>query len=374
MNKKINEMFKNWGRKNQILPNENVLMKEKVLSNVPFSIEGYRASEKKKSLPWLSMTFATLAILVFIAGPSSVITTKNFSMMDSGNSIQMESPSVSNDGLEMMKMPRYYDTGLVSQTDNRQFLKINYDAEIKTRNISDMVTKIESTVRLFNGRIDGSSSGKEYGYVNFVVPASQFEIFKREVKDLTNDKLFIEQISSVNLLPEKQQIEKNQKEVEGYISSYKNEKAQLVKDHNSIVSSYNTRISGLDTESALLQNEWQTATTVRRSIITARLAQIQIEQNIIAGELSNENSIYQNKLVIINQKLKNAETGLQTVQEQDRNLIDNVSVVTGRISLTWVSLWEIADIFVPGALLAWILAIAAGLSYWRYRFLMQNYI
>jgi hypothetical protein len=186
--------------------------------------------------------------------------------------------------------------------------------------------------------------------------------------------LFIEQISSVNLLPEKQQIEKNQKEVEGYISSYKNEKAQLVKDHNSIVSSYNTRISGLDTESALLQNEWQTATTVRRSIITARLAQIQIEQNIIAGELSNENSIYQNKLVIINQKLKNAETGLQTVQEQDRNLIDNVSVVTGRISLTWVSLWEIADIFVPGALLAWILAIAAGLSYWRYRFLMQNYI
>ena len=394
MKKNINEMFKDWGKENQKLPKGNLTIKNEVLSKIPFSIENYRAgTQKKKNLPWFSIAFAVIAIIVFVGNVNFSGSKKNFGntlgsfgiseiggSVDSGANLNKDA-ALSAPSYESSKNTQtdsfYYpnqDQNIISSTDTREFLKTNYNATIQTRNVDDMVVKTINNVRIFGGRIDGSNSSEEYGFVSFSVPVSKFEMFRREIKDLTNARLFGEETNSTNLLPQKQEIEKSEDQTNNYISSFKNEKAQILKNNSGIVSSLNSRSDGLNRESNLLQAEWQTASYSRQLEITARLVQIQGEKNAINGELINENKIYQNKLTTINQKIKDASETLQSYQVQDQNLADDVSMVSGTISFNWVSIWKLINLFVPGTIFPWILGIAALVSYWRHQISMREFI
>ena len=374
--KNINEVFENWGKENQKLPEGNLILKEKILSKIPFTLEGYRSYEqKRKPLPWMSMAFLTMAILIVIGNIG--IFSKNVDMAvtpmwaERGSGIQLETPAVSD---QNKTLGNYYYPNQNATTDTREFLKINYNATIKTRNVGDMVAKTEVAVRGFGGRVDESSGGEKYGYVNFSIPASQFEMFKSQIKSLTNAKLFVEEINSTNLLTQKQGIERNQTQANNYIINFKNEKAQIVKNHSQIINSFNSRVDGLNKELVLLQFEWQTASNSRRAEINTRFAQIQTEKNTIQEDSANENSSYQNKLTNVNQKIKDAEDTLQSYQTADQNLIDNVSMVNGTISFDWVSLFELVNIFVSWYWFVVAFLIGAVVSYWRYRMSMRVFI
>jgi|GEM_PF-3519574 len=408
--KNINEVFENWGKENQKLPEKNLLIKNEILSKVPFTIEGYRKAEQKRiPLPWLSMALATMAVLVVIGNMniSSIYPQRNGYItptvikeqgqilnenqestvskniqnrtginMPSFDTSALNAPSMSSGtnsiALPGMPSPYYPDQGL--GTDTREFLKINYNGTIKTRNVNDTVSKVENIVRGSAGRVDSINGGEKYGYVSFSVPSSQFEMFKSQIKNITNAKLFIEETNSTNLLPEKQQIEKEQTQVEKNITDFKNQKVQLNSSHTQIIDSYNYRIYELNRENGLLQVEWQTATPARRIEITARLAQILQEKNNLEANISNENAIYRNKVSVINQNLKNAGVDLQNVQTRNQDLIDNVSMVSGTISVTWISLFELVGIFFSWYWIALILLIGAVISYWRYRMSMKIFI
>ena len=56
-------------------------------------------------------------------------------------------------------------------------------------------------------------------------------------------------------------------------------------------------------------------------------------------------------------KLKMCKENLKTIQLQDSNLLDDVATVNGSISLNWINLWETADAYLPGPILA-------GFSFW----------
>ena len=391
--KNINEVFENWGKENQKLPEKNLLIKNEILSKISFSVEGYRKNEEgRKPLPWVFMAFATLAVIIVVGnlGATAFSPQKNEYTIppvvgSQGQVLRNQASDISNKNISgestgssaiaLPGVPSYYpypDQNV--GTDTREFLKINYNATIKTRDVGDTVLKVENIVRGSAGRVDGLNSGEKYGYVSFSVPASQFEMFRSQIKNITNVKLFIEETNSTNLLPEKQQIEKDQTQVEKSITDLKKQKAQLNSSHTQIIDSYNYRIYELNRENGLLQVEWQTATPARRIEITARLAQILQEKNNLEANISNENAIYQNKVSIINQNLKNAGVDLQNVQTRNQDLINNVSMVNGTISITWVSLFELVGIFFSWYWIALILAALAVISYWRYRVSMKIFI
>lgn len=378
----INEIFRKWGKGKQDFPKNDIALKEEILSKVPFSVENYRKIErKKKTLPWISMAFATMAILVLIGNTGfqskkmNYITGMSLSIPSTSsinNKVQMEmSNSDKSEKLykesSAMKLGDIYNSVnsiQISPRDNREFLKTNYNANIKTRNIVDMIDEIEITVRGFSGRINSINSSEKNGYVSFSIPADQFEMFRNEIKSLTNAKLFVEEKNSTNMLPQKQYFEREHDQVSNNITDYKNQKAQLTKNNSQVVASYNSRISGLNEEMKFLQTEWTNATYNRRIEINSRLTQIQEEKNIIQNELASENKNYNIKLISINQNIKNLEMNLQNIEQQDQNLVDDVATVDGTISLEWISLWKLVDTFIPGPLLAWMLVVVAGVSFW----------
>jgi len=369
----INEVFRKWGKEKQELPKDNVSLKEEILAKVPFSVDGYRnLNKKKKSLPWFPMAFATMAILVLIGNTG--FQRKNYEnnavMPFNLSSVEMkqtrETSGSYKDNLKMKSEDFVHSVQNVI-TDTREFLKTNYRATIKTRKIVDMADKIGVMVRGFGGRINSISSGGKTGHISFSIPADQFEMFRSEIKRLTNARLFVEEKSSTNMLPQKQVLEKKYEQVGNSITDSKNEKAQLTKNHSQVVDSYNSRIKGLDEEVRLLQIEWSNVDYNRTLEINSRLTQIQEEENALQTSLATENKNYNNKLNSINQKLKALGNDLENVEQQDENLVDDVSMVDGTIYLEWISLWKLVDMFTPGPLLAWILVIIAGVSYWRDR-------
>jgi hypothetical protein len=360
----INEILSNWGKNNQKIPANNSVLKNKILEKVPYATDRIVT---KTPLPWLSFAFTTMAILVFIAGGLNYPTKMGISTppMDSTT---MKS-TVGESGGNVIANQYYKDIYQPGSpiSDRREFLKTYYNASLRTRKVVDLKTRIETIVRGFGGRIDGSSSSEKYGYVSFAIPEEKLEMFRDEIKSLVGAKLYTEQINSDNFLPQKQWIEGEQTQIEKTITNLNSEHTQLVKDHNQIIYSYQSRINTIDTDITRLEVEFQTATTQRKIEITSKITDLQLEKNTIGNQILIENRDYKNRLSNLNSQIKNSETQLESIKKQDKNLIESVSTVNGSISLNWISLWEIGDIYTPGPLLAWIMLALAIASYFWYR-------
>ena len=130
--------------------------------------------------------------------------------------------------------PMPYPQNNPTVNDTREFLKTSYNTEIKTRNVSDVVHEVKNIVRDAEGRVDGSSENPKNGYVNFVVPKSNFEDFKYEIGSITNKKLIIENVSSENLLRQKQSIEEQQKTANNSLTQLQQQQKDLASKHTQI--------------------------------------------------------------------------------------------------------------------------------------------
>jgi len=377
MNKSnINEILKTWGEKKRALPANNEALKQEILLKAPVSFGNMPV---KNSYPWLSIALTSFAVLVF------VINSVNPNFKSDNNSVSMPvvpagmPESVGMDYAQSgapvnssMVAPDFYykNYGNPPVTDTREFLKKYYNATIKTRQVDEMASKVELAVRGSGGRIDSLNTGEEYGYVGFAVPATKFEMFREEIRSLTGRKLIVENMSSENLLPQKQSIEERQGQIEKSITELKNEKDQLTKNHNQTLASYNGKIKSINSQMAALQAEYPNASPERKAQINALLYDLQAEKEGLQSKISSENRNYQNQLANLNQGIKSLEESLNYVNKEDKNLMDDVETVSGTISLDKVNVWEIMEIYVPGPLLGWILLVLAALAYLRYR---RNY-
>ena len=383
----IHDLLEDWGKSKQKSPANNAVLKNAVLNKLP-NVQMEKFEKKVRTpMPWLSFAFATMAIVVVVGNSldRKLVSLPMATTPSSGAGYSTaRDASVSNTVLQSSKSsiaPEYnaqyypdpgsgYYYGEPPISDEREFLKTYYNSTLRTRHVTDTKTQIEIIVRGFGGRIDGSSSAEKQGYVSFAIPANKFEAFRQEVKSLAGSKLYIENISTENLLPQKQAIEEQQDQTEKYISGLKSERTKLINSHNQAIASHNSRINALNQEIALLQIESGGATAERKIQISARIIQLQTEITAIQGQVGSENKNYQNRLANINSQLKSWEMNLDGIKKQDKNLMENVATVNGNISLSWISLWELSDIYTPGPLLAWLLLVAALIAYkWHRRYL-----
>lgn len=379
MNKlKIHESLKNWGQTRRSIPANNETLKSEILAKAPLVSS---ALVERQPLPWLSLAFTVVAIVVLIGsstnlgiiGTTNIVqypgipATKETSRPAAAPSYQSNTESAA--GMVAPNSDYYYDSRArnLPITDTREFLKTYYDATIKTRNIPEKIDRIEIVVRGVGGRVDNKRSGEEYGSVSFAVPSSQFFSFREEIRELAGRKLIIENVNSENLLPQKQSIEAEKSQIEESIKTLKNKKTELTKNHNKIVNGYLSNITKLDKEAIALQNEWPGAYPQRQAEINYRLSQIQYEKESFEQALLKQRSNYQAELSSIEGQIRNYEQSLGYVETQDKNLLDNIATVNGTITLDKVNFWEIGELYAPGPLLFWILALAAIVSYIRQR-------
>ena len=261
--------------------------------------------------------------------------------------------------------PDYYNQPTISDT--REFLKTNYLAEIKTRKVSEVIKDIKSAINNVDGRTDNFRSSEKSGHIGFVVAKSKFEEFRSEIENITHEKLYTENISSDNLLSQKQGIEKQTTNAEKTLENLIKQKEDLNVKHTQTINFINKEIASIKTQLA----------TVRKSISTETDAQILIslrsqETSLIQREtiqnknLSDENKNYSTQIQNIENQIKNANNNLTNVQNKDNQFMDNIETVNGYINIRWISLWELATIFSPiSPFLIIIILVIIGLIYLR---------
>lgn len=261
----------------------------------------------------------------------------------------------------MMSANIYYPTPYPSPdvpvTDTREFLKVNYGATMLTRDVQGLTRRVETTVRGYSGRVDQESSSPQSGYVTFVVPQSKYDAFRAELEGLVDSRFLTVNISSQNLLPQKQSIEEQQKQADTSLAGYQAARVKIVSAHASAVKSLQSQVNADASQLAILRAQTQTYD------IQIQIQSLSNDLSSLQQQLANENASYTAQLANADANIRSAQDWQKAVQTQDQNLLDNVATVSGTVSIQWISLWEMAQLYLPGYWIPAIFAALACLSY-----------
>jgi predicted nucleic acid-binding Zn-ribbon protein len=267
---------------------------------------------------------------------------------DSGYGVS--APYIPDDSSDSVKSlpPYYYYEGNPDVTDTREFLKTNYSAQVFTRDVRDVVEEVENTVHDVEGRVDDISTSEKYGSVSFVIPKSNLSEFRDVIESLTHEKLIVENVSSRNLLGQKQSIEERTESVEERISDLQEEKESLQTQHGQRVASLQSQISDLQAQLNSVRNEKASATDEeeiqrledQENLLIQRISSLQ-------SSLANENQNYSSRISSLNSEIEGLQENLDLLSEEDTDFMNDIETVEGHVNATWISWWDIADKFTP---------------------------
>lgn len=339
----------------------------------------------KHRTPWVTIMLVLLAVFSFFAlsdGGQTVIRMTGGGggfvpeppMMREQNAVVSTSADVQSGMGVSASMPmmdsanypyRQYGYGTPAATDTREFNKMYYSAEMRTRNVQQLVRRAETTIRGFGGRVDQTSSAEKYGSVSFVIPASKYDEFRNEIETFVNPRFLKVDISSQNMLPQKQSIEQTQEQVQKNLDELTANRKKAVSDHSATVRSLQGQIDANASELATLQAQAARPdlTSEARVQNTARQNQLQSDQQSLKSRLANENSNYSATIASFDSQIKYANDNLAGVKKQDKALLDDVATVNGTISFRWISLFEIVHEYLPGYWIPGLIALAAAIAY-----------
>ncbi|MEK7616210.1 MAG: DUF4349 domain-containing protein [Patescibacteria group bacterium] len=195
----INNLLTNWGKSQRQAPHNNEVLKNAILQQAP-ELSG---STAQRRLPWLSFALAGFAVLVLIFQP---VFEEPEATMLAVRTQKSANESVAKPQYDRsLSYPAY--TNEIPITDDREFLKMNYRTDIRTRNVSEMSRRIQTIIHGHDGRIDSLQVSPKNAQIQFAIPANKFEVFRSEIESLTKGKLISVNINAQNLLTQKQQIE-----------------------------------------------------------------------------------------------------------------------------------------------------------------------
>ncbi|MES2088343.1 MAG: DUF4349 domain-containing protein [Patescibacteria group bacterium] len=324
-----------------------------------------------RNISWLTIILGLFAVGTFIAisnvGQRYYYATSGGMMEKSGGTTVAVPPmaagtpardsSVSNsmvqDGMGSVYYPSPYYNPDVPVTDTREFLKVYYNAYMRSRDVQALTHRVETTVRGYDGRIDQESSSEKYGSVSFAVPQSKYDAFRAELEGLVGRRFITVNVSSQNLLPQKLSIEEQQKQADTQLADYKTTRQKIVTTHAGVVQSIQARIDADEKQLAMLRAQTSTPQ------IEAQIVSFSNDLLSLKQQLAKESASYTSQLANIDTNIKYAQEWVEKVKTQDKTLLDNVATVTGTVSIQWISLWEIALLYLPGY---WIPSIFAALT------------
>lgn len=265
-----------------------------------------------------------------------------------------------------------YQNETSSVKDTREFMKVAYGAEIKTRDVKDAMRDVKSAIDSADGRIDNINETTKYSYVSFVVPKSNFNNFKDEIESITNEKLITENSSSQNLLGQKQSIEQQKQTATDALTELQKRQKNLTAQHTQTINNLQKELTAVQNQ-IIAVRATISATSNPDTLATLRNQEYNLSQQEISlkQSLNGENASY----AINNQNLKNqisdTNAQLENIGKQDVAFTDNVETVNGYISVNWISLWDMAKIFSP-IHPGWIIVILTLLAW--YYLSRKNYL
>jgi len=232
--------------------------------------------------------------------------------------------------------------------DTREFMKTDYSANILTRDVPKVVTQIKNIVKGSDGRVDNFQSREKYGRISFVVPKSKFESFRDEMESVTHHKLYIENISSTNLLNQKQGIENQIDEATSSLESLNRQKDDLISSHNKTVDAINKELNSIQKNLVYVRTSIESNTDVDIIIsLRKQEASFASQQTTQKNKLNEENRNHSSKLQNLENLINNANANLANSWNKDEKFTDNIETVKGYVNVSWITIWEMVKVFSP---------------------------
>ncbi len=328
-----------------------------VIIYISTTLEEKRATSKKMILKSI-ITLVVLGGLYVVANIST-----NVVGIGSGGNVNNYIPCVVDDqpsmpgcqsggGSAIRESSRYYgnnyDGNTPPVTDTREFMKVSYSAEIKSRDIGDVMKDIKGAIRDASGRIDTFNTSEKYGYINFVVEKSKFDDFRDEIESLVHAKLYTENISSQNLLGQKQAIEQQAETTTKSLLELQQDQKTLTAKHTTTIANLQKELASVRAQLVLVRQNI-TNTTDQNEINTLRYQESTLlnQESRTQQSINTENTTFTNKNNTLNQQIAGINSNLGNIAKQDTALTNNVETVNGTIRVQWISLWQMTKIFSP---------------------------
>ena len=292
----------------------------------------------------ISRKNVVIFILVVIVG--LILLNKNDYPRNYINNIATKMESTS--GISMPFVPDAYPNEISSIRDTREFMKVNYGAEIKTRDVKDVMGDVKNAIRDADGRIDNLNETPKYGYINFVIPKNNFNNFRAEIESLTNEKLYIENTSLQNLLTQKQSIEQQKESATASLAELQKRQKDLAAQHTQVANNLQKELTTTQNQLAVVRATISTTSDVNE-LTTLRNQEYSLSQKeaSLRQNLNSENTAYAVNSQSIKNQINDVNAQLANIEKQDVEFTDNVETVNGYISVNWISLWNMAKIFSP---------------------------
>ncbi|MDO9509935.1 MAG: hypothetical protein Q7J14_01450 [Candidatus Magasanikbacteria bacterium] len=382
--KKISEHFTRWGKKAQKLPGRNEEIKQSVLNSLQPIHEPIR-EKKPFAFRWIVLTTVPALALFMMFNFWRYSNIESMSAPESAGFYAAEKTdqtasyggdammglSVEKTGLSkatsfveriadkismpaseplMIAPPDYYYNGSGDITDTREYLKTNFGLNIKTRQVDKMYTRLKTIVRGYDGRIDNSNLTEKYASISFVLPKSTYESFVEEVTEIFPKKFITIHENSNNLLGQKQNIENQTEYASTTLENLKAERADNIKKYDEKYASLNKETSRLQRVMENLVEQRKTVSSTETEAlkkIDDQLSYTRQIHNNAMSDLMRAMTQHEKDLENFDNQIKKTENNLVELDKQDTNLINNVETVNGTITLQWISLFNIVNLYVP---------------------------
>lgn len=242
-----------------------------------------------------------------------------------------------------------------SIADTRQFMKVNYSGDIKTRDVKDTARDVRGIIRDMEGRVDSETVTERYARVSFVIPKSNLDDFRDEIESLTHKKLYTENTSSENLLAQKQNIEERSDLTTKSLSDLQSEKSKAEAAHKKELAALQTQLNNLTTSVETMRTKLDTMPGVEEGSPEQVQAKM-LQENYI--NTSNQITELKNKITQktqtftenknnFNSAIAQFNNQLGEIKKDDKKFTENIETVNGSVSMQWVSIWQLAKVFSP---------------------------
>jgi hypothetical protein len=366
----IEQELAEWGKTSRELPSNAAVVKQQFVSRVA-ARAGEQDSKQVRRVPWFSFALTGLAVVAFVIlspqadkglVPQAATREQSFIAQPDADTFSMQAAvpaAMSDAGNSMFKTAPQE----VTIEDARQFLKTDYGAYVKTRKVDALSEQLQILVRGLGGRIDSVSSSDKSGHVSFVLPVEKLNAFRTQLKSMAGEKFVNEHVQTENLLSQKVNIEEQTKDVEQQLAQLQVNKNELTDAHNQTIAALQAQLAASSKERARLLTEKQNHPD-QASALEARIAELNRAINGLNAKLGDENASYMNRLADLDVQLQAQEASKTSLQKQDTQLVNTVATVRGNISLTWISVWQLIDMYVSLQwLVSGLLLVCAVLGY-----------
>ncbi len=272
-------------------------------------------------------------------------------------------PQIPTSAMTIARYPDYYyNNNNGNVTDTREYNKKTFSASMKSRAVEEVAKKVETLIKSSGGRIDSSNISDKYATFSFVVPKSNFDAFETQMRTFVSKKLYSQTVTSQNLLNEKQNIEKSQSNTAESIASTKKQRDQVEADYTARINTIKSQIATVkaqivDVDSDIARTEKAINNTTdqnTKNSLAQELNNLSNTRRTYNQYIANYNSDieiatsnFKSQMTMYGSSLDSQNQVLAQLGVQETTFLDKVETVQGSVSINFITMWELLNIYSP---------------------------